>query len=274
MLEAHPQTHPRRHSQRAPFPRILCAVDGGEASAVAVDQAIAVADGDARIVFAASWYGTGSHERAAASDEAARAATERAVERARAAGVRASAQYFHVPRLGDAVLTSAAMHDLVVVGAGPHPRLAGIVLGELATQLVHRCPLPVLVARETALHSGIVAATRAHPDDRFAVTTGAHLAARLGAELTVVHVSERDDDKRRGELRAELTNARALLGRQLDYLEPHGSPAAAITAVAEAESAGLIVLGSTGKHGLPALRSVSERVAHLAPCSVLVLRRR
>ncbi len=274
MLGSHSQALPRRHSQRAPFPRILCAVDGSEASAAAIDQAIVIADGDSRIEFAASWYGKGSLERAAASDQAARDSAEQAVERARAAGVQAAARYFHVPKLVDAILAATALNDLVVVGAGPHARMTGIVLGELATQLVHRCGLPVLVARERPLEAGVVAATRALPADRFAVTTGAHIAARIGAELTVVHVADRHDEKRRSEMRAELANARALLGRQLDYLEDAGPAARAIVAAAEGDSAGLVVVGSAGKQGLGALRSVSERVAHLAPCSVLVMRSR
>jgi nucleotide-binding universal stress UspA family protein len=274
MLDAHSQAIPKRRSQRAPFPRILCAVDGTEASSVAIDQAIAIADGDSRIEFAASWYGKGSLERAAATDEAARDAAEQAVERARAAGVQASARYFHVPKLVDGILAATALHDLVVAGAGPHARMTGIVLGELATQLVHRCALPVLVAREHPLEAGVVAATRAVPADRFAVTTGAHIAARIGAEFMVVHVPERHDEKRRPELQAELANARALLGRPLDYLEDAGPPARALVAAAEGDGAGLVVVGSEGKQGLGALRSVSERVAHLAPCSVLVMRGR
>jgi nucleotide-binding universal stress UspA family protein len=36
--------------------------------------------------------------------------------------------------------------------------------------------------------------------------------------------------------------------------------------------ADLVVVGSRGLHGLKALRSVSERVAHQAECSVLVVR--
>ena len=263
MLDPHSEATSRRHSQRAPFPRILCAVDGSEASSAAVDQAIAIADGDSRIEFAASWYGKGSLERAAAADEAARDAAEQAVERARAAGVQAAARYFHVPRLADGILAATALHDLVVVGAGPHARMTGIVLVELPTQLVHRCALPVLVARERPLDRGVVVATRALPDDRFAVTTASHIAARLGAELTVVHVPG-----------AELANARALLGRRLDYLEDAGPPATAIVAAVKGDGAGLVVVGSEGKLGLPALRSVSERVAHLAPCSVLVMRGR
>ncbi|MGH3044966.1 MAG: universal stress protein [Gaiellaceae bacterium] len=39
-----------------------------------------------------------------------------------------------------------------------------------------------------------------------------------------------------------------------------------------AKSADLLVVGSRGLHGVRALGSVSERVAHKAPCSVLVVR--
>ena len=42
--------------------------------------------------------------------------------------------------------------------------------------------------------------------------------------------------------------------------------------VAAAADADLLVVGSRGLHGLRALGSVSERVAHRAGCSVLVVR--
>jgi Universal stress protein family len=50
----------------------------------------------------------------------------------------------------------------------------------------------------------------------------------------------------------------------------HGHPVEVL--LAAADSADLVVLGSRGLHGLPALGSVSERVAHRATCSVLVVR--
>ena len=197
---------------------------------------------------------------------------EHAVVRAHEAGAEACARYFRTARLAEALLGSIAQFDLVVVGAHRHSRAAGIVLSEIATQLVHRCALPVLVARDRPLSAGVVAATRALPADRAAVTAGTHIAARLGAELTIVHVPEHGGEQRRVELKSELANARALLGRSLDYAEFEGPPARSIVDVTEGDGAGLVVVGSEGKQGLPALRSVSERVAHLAPCSVLVIR--
>lgn len=225
-------TAPPRRSVHAPFPRIVCAVE----SDVAVEQALAVAGRDSRVMFAASWYGK------AASDAPAREAIARALPRARQAGVEAQQQWFHAPRLGAALLGATAMHDLVVIGAHSHARATGIVLGEDATLLLHRCAVPVLVARERALESGIVVATRALPSDRRALTAAAHLARRLGAELKVVHI--------------------AGLGRA----------ARAIVSVAEGDGAGLVVVGSDIRSGLSSLVSVSERVAHRAPCSVLVMR--
>jgi nucleotide-binding universal stress UspA family protein len=42
--------------------------------------------------------------------------------------------------------------------------------------------------------------------------------------------------------------------------------------IVESETADLIVVGSRGLRGLKALGSVSERIAHQASCSVLVVR--
>jgi nucleotide-binding universal stress UspA family protein len=50
----------------------------------------------------------------------------------------------------------------------------------------------------------------------------------------------------------------------------HRPPVEAL--VAESETADLLVLGSRGLHGLAAIGSVSEQVAHRAKSSVLVVR--
>jgi nucleotide-binding universal stress UspA family protein len=55
-----------------------------------------------------------------------------------------------------------------------------------------------------------------------------------------------------------------------DHDDRHEGPGDAL--VSAAESADLIIVGSRGLHGLRSLGSVSERVAHSAPCSALVVR--
>ena len=55
-----------------------------------------------------------------------------------------------------------------------------------------------------------------------------------------------------------------------DHDDRREGPAGALAAAAE--TADLVIVGSRGLHGLRALGSVSERVAHSAPCSTLVVR--
>jgi nucleotide-binding universal stress UspA family protein len=56
-----------------------------------------------------------------------------------------------------------------------------------------------------------------------------------------------------------------------DELEEQDESAVDLISAAS-ESADLVIVGSRGLHGLKALGSVSERVAHEARCSVLVIR--
>jgi nucleotide-binding universal stress UspA family protein len=53
-------------------------------------------------------------------------------------------------------------------------------------------------------------------------------------------------------------------------VELDGKPSERIVETAGQEQVSLIVVGSRGLGGLKALGSVSERVVHTAPCSVLV----
>jgi nucleotide-binding universal stress UspA family protein len=157
--------------------------------------------------------------------------------------VEATCQYVQAPKPEAAVLANARWFDLIVLGPPTGSRASGILIRETATSLLHRSPVPVLVTRAPELTGGVVVATRGVPQDRAALTAAAHIAARRGCELTEVR-------------------------------QPGGSPAHEIVTAAEDAQAGLIVLGSDLKHGLPAPQSVSERVAHQAPCSVLVMRGR
>jgi len=55
-----------------------------------------------------------------------------------------------------------------------------------------------------------------------------------------------------------------------EYEELRGDPVEAL--VAASADADLLIVGSRGLHGLKALWSVSERLAHEARCSALVVR--
>lgn len=132
--------------------------------------------------------------------------------------------------------------DLIAVGSHGQGRLAGKLLGSVATHLVHDAARAVLIARGgpgTAFPTSIiVGADESEPSLR-ALALGRELSRRTGVALDAVHVLD-------------------------------SSPAAAL--VERAGRDDLIVLGSRGLRGLRSLGSVSEAVAHRAPCSVLVVR--
>ena len=257
---------PSRVPHGAPFKRILCAVDGSPESDTGLEHAIALAGHDATLTVAAVYAEGGSGEPAAA------AAVEAGVAIAQAAGANVTRRVVKAPTPVDGLVAAMATHDLLVLGMRRHPRARGIMTGDTATAVAHRAPGAVLLARDGPLRAGVLAATDGRPATRRALTSATLIASRVGASLTVLHVREPGESGRSTELVAELANARALLGRDLQYMTDVGDPASRI--VATAEGAGLVVTGSGGKHGLAALGSTSERVAHRAPCSVLIVRER
>jgi nucleotide-binding universal stress UspA family protein len=252
----------------APFKRILCAVDGSREAGVALDHAIALAGADAKITVAAVWS-EGSPLARSAWD-----VVDHAVATAVAAGARASRRLIQASQVADALLSTALGHDLLVIGVRPHSRVRGVLSADVSTAMVHRAACSVLLARPTPLTAGVLAATDGLSRSRSALTAATLVANRLDAPLTVLHVRKLDERSRSRELAAELTNARALLGRDLHFVTDDGGTPARILAAARDASVGLVVTGSAGKRGVAALGSTSERVAHQAPCSVLIVRGR
>lgn len=129
---------------------------------------------------------------------------------------------------------------LAVVASHERDRLPGIVLGSVATHLLHKAPCSVLVVRHGWGDGGprrVIVGIDGRPPATAAFQAARELADRLGSSVE------------------QLT-------------DPH--PVRAFVEAAGPED--LIVVGSRGLHGPRALGSVSERVAHEAPCSVLVVR--
>jgi nucleotide-binding universal stress UspA family protein len=73
-----------------------------------------------------------------------------------------------------------------------------------------------------------------------------------------------------GEAAVELIEA---TGFEPLELKAGGDPHHELVEIAKRERVSLIIVGSRCLTGVRALRSTSERVAHEAPCSVLILRR-
>jgi nucleotide-binding universal stress UspA family protein len=106
-----------------------------------------------------------------------------------------------------------------------------------------------------------------------AVDLAARIAARHGSQPMLACAG---GDRRNRALRRKLAEQASRLseasGSEVVILRPTGEAHKELPRLGEELRASLIVVGSRGTTGLRALGSVSERVAHGAPCSVLVAR--
>jgi nucleotide-binding universal stress UspA family protein len=241
------------------FERIVVGVDGSAESLEAVRQSDVLLGPDGRLVLVAAVDLTDTiHFRVAPTAiHAARHALQQAEELDRRAADALERARAEVTRSRDVVASeaagpaaacvldaAAAEHaDLVAVGTHGVGRVAGILLGSVATRVLHDAQRSVLVARRPADGAWsprtIVVGLDGSPQADAAHAAARDVAARFDAELRPLTVE-------------------------------HGRAAHAL--VEAAGEADLLVVGSRGVHGARALGSVSERVAHEAPCSVLVVR--
>lgn len=241
------------------FERIVCGVDGSAESLEAVRQADTLLEQGGRLVLVSvvDLSDTIHFQIAPTAIHAARRALARAEELDRqalealehaGAAIRWASDVAKVeiagPPATSLVETAVAENaGLVTVGTHGRGRMAGIALGSVATRILHRAPCSVLVARRGAADGWsprtIVAGVDGSAEAEAALTAARGLESRFEASLRIVTVE-------------------------------HGRAAHGL--VEAAADADLVVLGSRGMHGARALGSVSERVAHEAPCSVLVVR--
>ena len=152
--------------------------------------------------------------------------------------------------------------NLVVVGSHGQPRLEGILLSSTPTEIVHKAPCSVLVARpaEAQFPRRIVVGIDGSPQSAVAYATALRFAVRFDSEVwpVVAHGGKGVDRDR----------VAAIVDYHHEDL-PDEPVAALVAASADAD---LVMVGSRGLHGIKALGSVSERVAHQVHCSTLVVR--
>ena len=153
---------------------------------------------------------------------------------------------------------------LVAVGSHGHSRAAGIVLGSVATAILHEALCSVLIAPSEPSRDGeVVVGFDGSGGARRALAVGLELSKRLSLQLQVIVATGDAHPPGPGWSRAEL-------GAELAVSE---DPRTAVEALTDASrSARLLILGSRHLRGVMALSSVSERVAHRASCPVLVVR--
>ena len=235
-------------ASRSIFRRVLVGVDDSPESLEAARQAVTLAAGPITLVAVynptQAFAGTGMAPVALHYDEGPfRERAEQALEQAkreldsvdvieRISKGRAWEQLLYEIGRWD--------HTLVAVGSHGAGRAKGILVGSTATELIHKAPCSVLIARKPLAEfpSTIVAGV----DDTY---------SGQRADAVAHELAERFDAK---------------LERCVNVRHP---VEVLVDATVDAD---LLVVGSRRLEGVRALASVSERVAHEAKCSVLIAR--
>ena len=170
-------------------------------------------------------------------------------------------------RADQVLLTEAESIGATLLALGTHEisRPIGIAIGSVATMALHSAPCSVLIARrrpaDEELPRRIVVGVDGSDESALAAAVAFRLGARFGVEVLPVAA--------RGGKSFDLARVNGIAtGVRVE----EGAPVDALVRGPGEED--LLVVGSRGLHGARALGSVSERVAHKAPCSVLVIRRR
>lgn len=268
-------THATRlDAGRRIFTRIVVGIDGSQQALEAARQAALLQDVDGRLTLFSVWDVTpiiiGGPTTATRYDfdgELQRTTAEKALLAARDSITPYTAATGKLVR-GTPVekLLEEIEHDedtLIAVGSSGTGRLLGIVEGAVATEIVHKAPCSVLIARpldDNGFPRRVVVGVDGSVESAAAYAAAHSISERFSAELhAVVAWGGKGVNER---LVATITD-----GNHDDSSE---GPADAL--VAAAKSADLVIVGSRGLHGPRALGSVSERVAHTAPCSTLVVR--
>jgi nucleotide-binding universal stress UspA family protein len=265
---------------RALFGCVVCGVDGTDESRAAVAQVGRLLDGlqaACRVVLVSVWN-TGASVAVGWSPPVARTASFPREELRKAAdgvrpllpaGVPVETVVVEGPP-GPMMLTELARHraTLVAVGSHDHRRLPGILLGSVATQLLHEAPCAVLMARggpDEAFPDRVAVGADGSEESARAIQAGAGIAQRRGSALEAVVATGGGAAPDAATVRSALD---AAAGPDTPLRMASDPP---VDALARLDPA-LLVVGSRGLQGLRSLGSVSERVAHEARCSVLVVR--
>lgn len=251
------------------FERIVVGVDGSPAGFEALHQARSLLASGGRLLAVIAFVpeiavhaGIDAARIAAGLTAEAHAARDEA-ERLLEAVPGAEARLVHGDAI-DALLAAVRVEGASLVAVGSHggSRAAGIAFGSVATAMLHDAPCSVLVARTASAPAAFPHAIVVGDDGSLVAGAAVRIAEQLGEHLgasvrTIIALGGK-----------QLTLSHVPIRPGLDRDER--PPVEALCA--GSAGADLLVVGSRGLHGVAALGSVSERVAHRAACSVLVVR--
>jgi nucleotide-binding universal stress UspA family protein len=248
--------------------RVICGIDGSPASLVAAQHSGALAPAELSLIAAVSpWDEVLEPAHQHADEPTLHDQAKRWLRDARSALPDGSPARTEVlsGRPQDVLIDAARRTDatLVVVGSHGQSRARGVVLGSVATTLLHDAPCPVLISRGSSpthdFPTVIAVGVDGSAASGVAYATARALCERRAAAIRVVTASVGSDPDR----------AAALTGDDAPNIV-YGDAVEALVEISR--EVDLVVVGSRGLRGIASLGSVSERVAHEARSSVLVIR--
>jgi nucleotide-binding universal stress UspA family protein len=272
VITTQPAQTAHRVQRHSVFARVLVGVDGSPEALEAARQAAVLAEGPVSLlavydITPAIVGGTGPYVPMYYDDDYQRETAENALARARneVEGIVSPTAKIVRGYSWNAFLEEIERDQNTLVALGSHGagRARGYFVGSTATELIHKSPCSVLVARDAGrpFPTRIVVGVDGSPESAVAYATARDLAERFDAELwPVVAHGGKGVDKR-------------MVGMIVDHHHEDSPDEAVDALLAAGAEADLIIVGSRGLHGLKSFGSVSERVAHQAACSVLIVRK-
>jgi nucleotide-binding universal stress UspA family protein len=215
---------------------------------------------------------------------------------AAAEGVEAETRVLQGSSVAESLLEEAAAWGASLIVAGTHGRsaLQRLFLGSVSSKLLQLARVPVLVVPPDAgaRPLKILAAVDGGPATEQVLRTAGAWARALGAELTVLHVLDQfpepvllrlyAEEDLKPELRRLLDQMRGTVHRAIETTFdgssvprvefPLGIPYLEVCRTAEAGGYGLIVVGAHQRQGLLDVGNTALRIAHHAPCPILLAR--
>ena len=255
---------------------VLCGVDGTRTAYEAVRQAASLAGKGGRLTLLAVVIPSGAARDRAAAVTRAKRTLDHARRLAEERGVRAEVLVDERGQVAKVLLERAEDHGLLALGAPAMSRHAHLLIGGVATQAAHLLPASLLVGRrppaKAAFGERIIVANDALESSDALLSFAIRLARLRKATLVMLHAASAEYRFHPTRIARQSESLGQALGeRSRTYVVP-GRVKKVIVETAAREDASLIVIGSRSVGGVRALGSVSERVVHEAPCSVLVVR--
>ena len=261
---------------------VLCGVDGTRTSYEAVRQAASLTGVKGHLTLLAVSSDLDGKGRRNSIDQAAmnKARARQALGYARGVanrdGVQVDTAVAERAKVAEALLDRARSHSLLALGAPSMSRAAHILIGGITSTAVHRLPTSLLIARRppggTAFAERILVANDAGASSDKLLDFAIALARERKGELLLLHAAGPESRFQPTRLGSQAERVGKALGNRGQVRVVPGRAERAIIEAAERFGASLVVASSHHLKGARALASLSERLVHDAPCSVLIVR--